>query len=146
MNVRAAEEADFGAVTALLELLGRARVTDATREECRALFERQLADPDADHLIAEDGADGAVGFCSLHYRRRLNFATSEAWIPDLIVAEEARGRGAGLALLEEAERRAQARGCHRLTLESGHERRAAHRLYLRFGMEEAGRFFQKPLG
>jgi len=145
VNVRAAEKDDFEAVTALLELLGRARVTEATRDECRTLFERQLADPDADHLLAEDGAAGAVGFCSLHYRRRLNFATPEAWVPDLIVAEEARGRGAGLALLEEAERRARSRACHRLTLESGPEREAAHRLYLRFGMEEAGKFFQKRL-
>jgi GNAT superfamily N-acetyltransferase len=145
VNVRAAEQADFEAVTALLELLGRARVTDATREECRALFERELADPDADHLLVEDGSAGQVGFCSLRYRRRLNFATPEAWVPDLIVAEEARGRGAGLALLEEAERRARARGCHRLTLESGREREAAHRLYLRFGLEDAGKFFQKRL-
>ncbi len=145
MKIRVAEQADFEAVTALLERLGRAVVTDATREECRALFERQLADPDADHLLAEDGVAGPVGFCSLHYRPRLNFATPEAWVPDLIVAEEARGRGAGLALLEEVERRARARGCHRLTLESGHEREAAHRLYLRAGMEDAGRFFQKRL-
>jgi GNAT superfamily N-acetyltransferase len=145
VNVRTADEADFEAATALLELLGRARVTDATREECRALFERQLVDPDADHLLVEDGEASPLGFCSLHYRRRLNFTTPEAWVPDLIVAEEARGRGAGLALLEEAERRARARGCHRLTLESGHERDAAHRLYLRFGMEDAGTFFQKRL-
>ncbi len=145
MKVRAAEPADFEAVTALLELLGRARVTDATRDECRALFELQLADPQADHLLVDEGAAGPLGFCSLHYRPRLNFATPEAWVPDLIVAEEARGRGAGLALLEEAERRARARGCHRLTLESGHEREAAHRLYLRFGMDDSGKFFQKRL-
>jgi GNAT superfamily N-acetyltransferase len=144
MSVRSARPEDFAAVTALLEALGRAEVTDETRESCRALYEAQLGDSGAEHLVAEDNG-AVVGFCSLHYRPRLNFPTPEAWIPDLFVAEEARERGLGRALLDEAERRARARGCHRLTLESGYQRDAAHRLYARFGMEDAGRFFQKRL-
>ena len=144
MNVRIARPEDFGAVTALLEALGRAPVTDESRESCRAVYQAQLRDPDTDHLVAED--DGAVaGFCSLHYRARLNFPTPEAWVPDLFVAEGSRGRGLGRALLEEAERRARDRGCHRITLESGYQRDAAHRLYARVGMEDAGKFFQKRL-
>ena len=144
MNVRSAGPQDFAPVTALLEALGRAQVSEETRESCRALYEAQLGDSDSDHLVAED--DGAVvAFCSLHYRARLNFPTPEAWIPDLYVAEEARGRGIGLALLEEVERRSRARGCHRLTLESGYQRDAAHRLYARFGLDDAGKFFAKRL-
>jgi GNAT superfamily N-acetyltransferase len=144
VNVRPARAEDFAAVTALLEALGRAQVSDSTVERCRALFEEQLADEDSAHVVAEEGGE-VVGFCSLHFRRRLNFATPEAWVPDLYVVEEARGRGIGLALLAEAERLARDRGCHRLTLESGYERDAAHRLYARFGMEDAGKFFHKRL-
>ena len=86
-----------------------------------------------------------VAFCSLHFRTRLNYATEEAWIPDLIVAEHARREGIAMALLEEAERRALARGCWHLTLESGHQRAEAHALYRRFRMRDAGRYFSKPL-
>lgn len=145
-GVRPAVRADFEAVTALLEALGRAPVTDETRSGCRSLFEAQLADSACEHLVAEDGGGAVVGFCSLHFRPRLNFPTLEAWIPDLYVAEAVRGRGVGRELLAEAERRASARGCHRLTLESGHSRTAAHRLYARAGMDDAGRFFTKALG
>jgi len=143
--IRAARGDDFEAVTALLETLGRAQVTDATREDARAVFRQQVVDPSAHHLVVEDAGGRLVAFCSLHFRTRLNYATEEAWIPDLIVAEHARREGIAMALLEEAERRAVARGCWHLTLESGHQRAEAHALYRRFRMRDAGRYFSKPL-
>jgi GNAT superfamily N-acetyltransferase len=105
MTVRAAERRDFPLVTALLEELGRATVTDATGDECRAIFERHLDDPMAAHLVADEGDGRVVGFCSLHFRERLNFATPDAWVPDLIVTAAARRVGAGWALLSEARAR-----------------------------------------
>ena len=145
MRVRRAEAADFDSVTALLEELGRPRVTDETREAFRAVFERQLADDRAPHLVAED--DGTVvGFCSLHFRDRLNYTTPDAWVPDLIVTEAARRRGAARGLLAEAERLARERRCWMLTLESAHHRRGAHLLYAGFGMTDTGKSFVKPLG
>ena len=128
----------------LLVSLGRPELTDDTRDRCVALYEAQLADPAADHLVAED--DGViVGFCSLHYLDRLNYTTPQAWVPDLIVAEETRSRGIGAALLSEAERRARERGCWVLTLESAHWREDAHRFYDAFGMTDAAKAFVKAL-
>ena len=143
--MRAARRDDFGAVTALLEKLGRVAVTDATREDARAVYHQQVIDPNAHHLVVEDAEGNLVAFCSLHFRTRLNYPTEEAWIPDLIVAEHARSQGIAMALLEEAERRALDRGCWHLTLESGHQRAEAHALYRRFRMRDAGRYFSKPL-
>ena len=155
--MRAARRDDFDAVTALLEKLGRAAVTDATREDARAVYHQQVIDPNAHHLVVEDAEGNLVAFCSLHFRTRLNYPTEEAWIPDLIVedenaearrtflAEHARSQGIAMALLEEAERRALDRGCWHLTLESGHQRAEAHALYRRFRMRDAGRYFSKPL-
>jgi GNAT superfamily N-acetyltransferase len=144
-SVRLADQGDFDAVTALLEELGRATVTDETRDACRTLFENHVADGDAQHLVAceEDGT--VIGFCSLHFRERLNHPTPDAWVPDLIVTERAQGRGTGRALLAEAERRAATRGCWQLTLESAHFRTEAHRFYEAFGMEDAGKYFTKRL-
>ena len=49
MNVRSAEPRDFEAVTRLLEELGRATVTDETRDRCREIYASQVSDPTADH-------------------------------------------------------------------------------------------------
>jgi GNAT superfamily N-acetyltransferase len=147
MRVRSAEARDFDAVTDLLaEQLGRSPVTDETREACRAVYDDQLADSAADHLVAEDDAGRVVGFCSLHFRPRLNEPRPQGWVPDLVVHEDARRGGAGQALLEEAERRARAAGCETFTLESGFQRTDAHRLYERMGMAKPGWYFAKRLG
>lgn len=144
MRVRRAEPGDFGSVTALLEELGRAKVTAQTREAARQVFEAQLAEPGAGPLVVEDGGE-LIACCSLHFRPRLNRPTPDAWIPDLIVTAQARRRGAARALLEEAERRARERGCWALTLESGYARKEAHVLYEAFGMTNEGYYFGKPL-
>lgn len=143
MRVRPAAAEDFEAVTALLEELGRPQVTD--RPAARAVYQRQLADERACHLVAEDDSGGIAAFCSLHFRPRLNHATDEAWVPDLIVTEQARRQGLARALLTEAERQARARGCHALTLESAYHRNEAHALYRDFGMTDPGLFFRKAL-
>src|SRR5918992_3226593 len=109
-RVRSAEAHDFERVTALLESLGRAKVTPETRGHCRGVFERHVFGLDADHLVAELEDGEVIGFCSLHFRDRLNYATPDAWVPDLSVAEDARRLGVGRMLLEEAERRGGGRG------------------------------------
>lgn len=144
MRVRPAEAGDFDVVTALLEELGRKPVTDATRDDVRALYERHLEDDRARHLVVEDD-DGVIAFCSLHFRDRLNNPTPDAWIPDLIVTETARRRGAARAMLQEAEHIAREHGCWQLTLESGYTRRLAHKLYAGEGMTDAGKYFTKRL-
>jgi len=146
MKIRRAEPRDFDAVTDLLERLGRQEVTDDTRDRCREVYAAQVSDPAADHLIAEDESGQIVGFCSLHFRNRLNHPTPQAWIPDLFVLDSARRQGVGRALLEEAEGKALERRCWDLTLESGYARTEAHQLYVSFGMRDAGRYFRKLLG
>jgi GNAT superfamily N-acetyltransferase len=145
MRVRPAAASDFERVTELLEELGRAQVTDATRDACERVFVAQVEGGDSSPLVVEDGGGKVVGCCSLHFRPRLNRPTPDAWIPDLIVTAAARRRGAARALLESAERLAAERGCWALTLESGHGRREAHVLYRDFGMDEQGLYFTKPL-
>lgn len=145
MQVRPVAAEDFRAVCGLLAELGRPPVSGAADEGCRAAFTADLHDEAADHLLAVDDHGAPIGFLSLHYRRRLNHPTLEAWVPDLIVNERARGTGAGRALLAEAERRARERGCHRLALESGYSRQRAHGVYLAAGMTDGGKFFTKEL-
>lgn len=144
-SIRPAVMSDFARVTELLELLGRPRVTHEDYASCRDVYAAQLEDSHTHHLVAVDSRDDAVGFCSLHFRVRLNRPEPEAWVPDLIVQDAARGRGTARALLHEAERVALHRGCRKLTLESGNDRSAAHLLYRAAGMDDDGRVFEKSL-
>jgi GNAT superfamily N-acetyltransferase len=146
MNVRPAQEEDFGTITRLLEELGRPTVTLRTRAECKAVFAEQLADPNAEHLVAVTDRDMIVGFCSLHFRSRLNQPDPQAWIPDLIVDSARRGRGVARLLLAAVEERARERGCFEVTVESNsYARNEADLLYAGAGMTDNGKSFRKAL-
>ncbi len=143
--VRDAQPEDFEAVTALLEDLGRPRVLGTPhQEERRALNLSWLGRDDLEAFVAESGGE-VVGFVDIQFVPRLNFDAPQAWVPDLIVREEARSAGVGAALLARAEERAQGRGAFALTLESANWRTRAHAFYLRQGMEDAAKEFVKPL-
>jgi ribosomal protein S18 acetylase RimI-like enzyme len=118
--------------------LGRPAVADG--DEQTAVFWAHLNDPNAEIFVAE--LDGAIaGAVSLWVRPRLNWTTPEAWIPDLYVDPAFRRRGAARALLDACVEAGRERGCHRVVLESGHERSEAHRLYESYGFTHGGRFY-----
>jgi len=58
-----------------------------------------------------------------------------AWVEDVVVDESARGRGVGVALGQEALRRATAAGARTVDLTSRPSREAANRMYQRLGFE-----------
>src|SRR5437667_10513833 len=105
MEIREARSDDWLAVAALLAELGRPDVlAESDADPHREAYEEYLARPDTVALVAED--DGrVVGFVDMEYRSRLNFSSPQAWIPDLIVTDRARSRGAGKALLAACEER-----------------------------------------
>ena len=142
--VRRAAPGDFLSVAVLLAELGRPRLTPDTTDAAQAVYERHLADPNTASMVAEiDSA--TVGFLSLVFRERLNCVQPQAWIPDLVVTEAARGQGAAKALLAAAFEAAREFGCDRVTLESGYARTVAHRVYGAAGMNNSGYFFERAL-
>jgi (aminoalkyl)phosphonate N-acetyltransferase len=145
VTVREALPGDFEAVAALLEELNRPKVLGTPDEDRhRQRYVAWLEGPDRLGFVAE--IDGEViGFIDLHLVPRLNFTAPQAWVPDLIVRESARSRGAGAALLAKAEEAARARGAFVLSLESAHWRSRAHAFYLREGLLDAGKEFAKVL-
>ena len=82
--------------------------------------------------VEHDGAVAGV----LGYR----FLTTMVWgrvlyLDDLFVTDEVRGTGLGRHLLGIAERLARGAGCASVQLDTGYQRHAAHRTYLRNGYE-----------
>ena len=132
-------------MSALLAELGRPDVRGLEEEGVhRGRYGDYLARPDTVALVAVEDGD-VVGFIDLEFRQRLNFETPQAWVPDLVVAERSRSRGAGKALLAEAMERSRERGCWSLTLESASWRTRAHAFYEREELNNSAASFTKLL-
>jgi ribosomal protein S18 acetylase RimI-like enzyme len=133
------DDADFEATTRLLAELGRPAPTDEKLPALRRTYAQHVGRSDTGSLLATlDGQP--VGFVSLEFRQPFFTLAPQAWIPDLIVTEAARGRDIGAALLDRAFAEARRRGAYAAALESGHQRAVAHRLYLTAGMSDVGVF------
>jgi ribosomal protein S18 acetylase RimI-like enzyme len=131
VNVREAERRDADGVLKLMEDLTRPAVAEDPQPQREVFFEH-LASDDCRIYVAE--LDGEiVGAVSLWIQPRLNWTTPQGWIPDLYVDEAYRRRGAARALLDVCAEECRRRGCHALTLESGHQRAEAHQLYESYG-------------
>lgn len=119
---------------ALVEAFGRLipQLSSSTpppgREELRAIVES----PASILLLAVDAGSGAIlGSLTLAWFRIPTGV--RAWIEDVVVDGEARGRGVGEALNREALERARELGARTVDLTSRPSREAANRLYQRIG-------------
>lgn len=134
------DDADFEATTRLLAELGRPAPSEERLPALRRTYAQHVASPDSGSLLASlDGRP--VGFISLEFRHPFFTTAPQAWIPDLVVTESARGRDIGAALLDAAFVEAMRRGAYAAALESGHHRQVAHRLYMAAGMADVGSFY-----
>jgi GNAT superfamily N-acetyltransferase len=136
VELRPAGRNDIGGVMALLRARSDARRPEPAAEVVAPRWEAMLGSVDASPFLAV--ADGTpAGLLLLVFRRRLNFATWEAWVPELVVAEPFRGRGIGRALLRVAIEEWRLRGGHRLSVELEPDEAAGEALLGRMGFEDA---------
>ena len=139
MIVREAEPPDADGVLRLMEDLTRPSVAEEPQPQ-RDVFLEHLEHSDCRIYLAE--VDGELaGAVSLWIQPRLNGPTPQGWIPDLYVDERFRRRGVGRALLDACAEECRRRGCHVVTLESGHHRAEAHRLYESYGFVHHARAY-----
>lgn len=94
------------------------------------------------YIAGEDGdAVAVIGFRYLQFL----FNGKHIYIDDLSTLPAARGKGYGSALIDHVCALAKAKGHHYVTLDSGHHRTDAHRLYLNKGFVIASHHFSKKL-
>jgi len=123
-DVAHVDDALLDAMARLIRQLSPTRPAP-TREDVEALVREQTL------LVARD--DGAaIGVLTLVLYRTTRL---RARVEDVVVDEEARGRGVGEALVREALHRAAAAGAVTVELNSRPEREAANRLYQRLGFK-----------
>lgn len=93
-------------------------------------------------FLETDGVIRAVaGFRLLN----LLFSGRTLYVDDLVTRESDRARGFGAALFEWMVEYARGQDCEHLTLDSGVQRFAAHRFYLKRGMDITSHHFQLKL-
>jgi ribosomal protein S18 acetylase RimI-like enzyme len=133
IEIKAAATVDQDVMEALARLLPQlspsASVPDAAQVHEIVASDRTTL------LLARDRAQGGriVGSLTLAvYRTPTGL---RAWIEDVVVDSESRGKGAGEALCREALRIAAIRGAHTVDLTSSPSREAANRLYQRLGFQ-----------
>ncbi|MDR3051826.1 MAG: GNAT family N-acetyltransferase [Oscillospiraceae bacterium] len=129
MDIRPATPLDAEPVYALICALEDKALPQT---DFRAVFARNLADPDVRYLVAQTGED-VLGFISLHMGWQLHHAAKIGQLQELIVRQDARSRGIGEALLAAATAAAKAAGCAHMELNSGFARPRAHIFYERHG-------------
>jgi len=118
---------------------------DQHRREMDVMLERQ----DAAVLLAFDG-DKPAGFIELTLRREAEGCHSSpiAYVEGWFVAKEARGKGAGKALIEAGERWARDHGCVEMASDTGVANEAGQKAHLAlgFGVVDHLVHFRKEIG
>ena len=139
VEIRPLARDDFADALALArELYG---LPDADPGPHREPYEALVNDVDAVSYLAT--ADGnPAGLIVFRFRRRLNHATFEGWISDLVVSDAFRRRGIGRALVASVIAEWRLRGSHRIQLEVGSDRALARQLYESLGFVEQGKYFE----
>jgi GNAT superfamily N-acetyltransferase len=137
-QVRRAEAGDAEAVAGLAA--GLARSFTFSRDAFGLSYPALLADGDACLLLAVDGEH--LGYL-LGFQHLTFYANGPvAWVEEVFVRDQERGRGVGRALMSAFERWAAARDCTLIALAT---RRAAP-FYRALGFEESAVYFRKVLG
>ena len=138
-RVRPAEGDDAEAVADLAA--GLAQSFPFSRAGFGLSYPALLADDDACLLLAVDG-DERLGYL-LGFRHLTFYANGPvAWVEEVFVRGQHRGRGVGRTLMSGFERWAAARNCALIALAT---RRAAP-FYRALGYEESAVYFRKVLG
>ena len=128
-RIRRATPADLDA---LLALERRAFTTDHLS---RRQYRHHIGSASARVLAAVD-ASGLLGKAVVFFRG----GSDVARLYSIAVADAARGRGIGEALVRAVERAARAQGCKRLRLEVRQDNAGAIRLYERLGYRRFGAY------
>ena len=129
-------------IPALVELLGvlfaqeADFVPDAAKQ--RRALEAILTDPRIGRIYVAREEKRVIAMVSTLYTISTAEGGKAAWLEDMVVLPECRGRGVGAALLAHAVVGAREEGCLRLTLLSDEDNAMAHGVYAAEGFQFSG--------
>lgn len=141
VQIRKCEPGDFHAVLPLLRQLYTGKQFDIGL--LRSAYKRFLASDQQAFLCATHDRQ-VVGFGSVTIKSNLFWCeTLIGYVSDMVVDEAHRGRGIGTRILDQLILWAKQRGCARIELNSGFERKEAQAFYERRGFKRGAYFYSK---
>jgi len=144
--VRPLEDRDIPA--AIAAIIDGARSPESERPVDVATYARaaRVAREQGHEILVVEVEGEVVGVCQLLILQHFHHAGGRcAELEAVFVRADQRGKGAGAALIGEAERLAREAGCYRLQLTSNKVRHDAHRFYLAHGYQASHEGFKKDL-
>jgi ribosomal protein S18 acetylase RimI-like enzyme len=137
IKIRTATKSDIMAILELLYEMQRPKPkTKLEKTKFTKLVLQYLSDVDKKILVATDGSK-VVGLVSIMFLLRLNRTSQELYIPELVVAKKYRRSGVGKMLIESCIGIAKKKNCFRIRLESGKQRKEAHKFYPSLDFEQS---------
>jgi ribosomal protein S18 acetylase RimI-like enzyme len=137
--IRSAASSDIPQLADLLSLLfaQEADFTPDTERQTRAL-RLIINQPELGKILCAENKDGKiVGMVSLMFTISTAEGGLAAWLEDMVVRPEQRGRDIGTLLLKTAIGQAKAAGCTRISLLADTDNHAALRFYQRAGFKDS---------
>lgn len=139
LELMAATKADLPQLVELLGVLFSQEadfVPDADKQ--RRALEMILRDPKVGRIYVAREAGRVIGMASTLYTVSTAEGGKAAWLEDMVVLPECRGRGVGAALLAHVVVSAREAGALRLTLLSDEDNAGAHAVYAAEGFQFSG--------
>lgn len=135
MKIALLNEYSEGIANRIRELLIQLSRSGKDRGEIpREWFEKLIASPSHDMLLAYDENDNIIGIATLSIIMG-PIVRKAAYLEDFVTDEKVRGQGVGSALWEAMLDWARGKNCTELCFTSGHGREAAQAFYLHKGAE-----------
>jgi ribosomal protein S18 acetylase RimI-like enzyme len=136
IKTRPATKNDISIILELLYELKRPKPkTKSQKAKFTKLILQYLSDKDKKILVAKDDSK-IVGLVTMMFLSRLNQTRQELYIPELIVTNDYRRQGIGESLIKSCIDVAKRKNCFRIRLESGYQRKEAHKFYRYLGFEQ----------
>jgi ribosomal protein S18 acetylase RimI-like enzyme len=137
IQIRTATKNDILTILELLYEMQRPKPkTKSDKTKFTKLILQYLSEGDKKILVADDDSK-VVGLVSLMFLSRLNRMRKELYIPELVVAKKYRRLGVGKLLIESCIGIAKRKNCFRIRLESGKQRKEAHKFYQSLDFEQS---------
>ncbi|HEY8110422.1 MAG TPA: GNAT family N-acetyltransferase [Candidatus Nitrosotenuis sp.] len=137
ITIRKANKGDIAEILNLLYQLQRPKPkTNSESIAFRKQIFQYLDEKDKKIIVYEQNSK-IIGLVSMMFLPRLNRTKLELYIPELVVSKDNRGLGVGKSLMESCVNMAKKRKCFRIRLESGNQRKDAHKFYKKIGFEQS---------
>ena len=140
MEIRPATQQDIDEVLPLFGGYQRFYTGEIQTDDRNRDFLRRFLGEAGRLLVARDDNGAVLGFANLYWTFSSTTAEDHVLLNDLFVAEDARGSGVGLALIEAARAAARERGSSTMSWMTALDNRIAQRLYERTGAERSAWF------